>query len=116
MWSSPSVFWMYGAQGVEVEVDKETGQVEVLKIVAAHDVGKAINPLTVYGQIEGGAVCGMGTALMEEVIFDAKGKILNPTCTTIRCPPRWTCRSSRPSSWRPTTARVPSGRRVWASP
>ena len=86
MWSSPSVFWMYGAQGMEVEVDKETGQVEVLKIVAAHDVGKAINPLTVYGQIEGGAVCGMGTALMEEVIFDAKGKILNPTLHDYKMP------------------------------
>ena len=86
MWSSPSVFWMYGAQGVEVEVDTETGQVEVLKLVAAHDVGKAINPVTVSGQIQGGAVCGMGTALTEEVIIDEKGRILNPNLHDYKMP------------------------------
>jgi CO/xanthine dehydrogenase Mo-binding subunit len=86
MWSSPSIFWMYGAQGVEVEVDRETGQVEVLRIVAAHDVGKAVNPLTVSGQIQGGAVCGMGTAMTEEVIVDEKGRVLNPNLHDYKMP------------------------------
>lgn len=86
MWSSPSIFWMYGAQGVEVEVDRETGQVEVLRIVAAHDVGKAINPVTVSGQIQGGAVCGMGTALTEEVMVDEKGRVLNPNLHDYKMP------------------------------
>ncbi len=77
MWSAPSVFWMYGAQGVEVQVDKETGQVKVCKLVAAHDVGRAINPQTCAGQIEGGAVHGLSIALLEQVLTD-NGRIVNP--------------------------------------
>ena len=49
----------------EVLVDKETGQVDVIRIIAAHDVGKAINPVMVEGQIEGGVVMGIGMCLME---------------------------------------------------
>ncbi len=77
MWSAPSVFWMYGAQGAEVKVNPETGQVDVLKLVAAHDVGRAINPQTCAGQIEGGAVHGLSIAMTEEVLSD-NGRILNP--------------------------------------
>lgn len=77
LFAGPSVFWMYGAQGVEVKVDPETGQINVLKVVAAHDVGKAINPYTCLGQIEGGVVHGLGTALFEEVLVQG-GRILNP--------------------------------------
>jgi len=51
-----------------VEVDTQTGVVRVLKLVAAHDVGRAINPQSVEGQIQGGAVMGLGYALMEEVV------------------------------------------------
>jgi len=51
----------------EVEVDTETGEVEVLKLVCSYDVGKAINPLLSEGQIEGGAVMGLGAALMENM-------------------------------------------------
>jgi carbon-monoxide dehydrogenase large subunit len=76
MWSAPSVFWMYGAQGAEVEVDRETGQVKVLKLVAAHDVGRAINPATCSGQIEGGAVHGVSVSVAEEVLME-NGRILN---------------------------------------
>ena len=61
---------------VEVEVDTETGEVNVIKAVAAHDVGKAINPRLVEGQIEGGFVQGMGFALTEEVQI-AEGRIMN---------------------------------------
>jgi CO/xanthine dehydrogenase Mo-binding subunit len=57
----------YGATVAEVEVDTETGQVKVIKLVSAYDCGKAINPLMVEGQIDGGAAGGLGSALMEEL-------------------------------------------------
>jgi CO/xanthine dehydrogenase Mo-binding subunit len=63
------------AQAAEVEVDPETGQVKVLKITSAHDVGTIINPLTHLGQVEGGMVQGFGFALMEN-LADEDGKIL----------------------------------------
>jgi CO/xanthine dehydrogenase Mo-binding subunit len=62
--------YTFGAHAVEVEVDTETGAVRVLKHVAAHDVGRAINPQSVAGQIQGGAVQGLGYGLMEEVILE----------------------------------------------
>ncbi len=62
------------AHFAEVEVDTETGQVRLLKLVAAHDVGKAINPVIVEGQLQGGVVQGMGYALSEEVLFDRDGR------------------------------------------
>ncbi|MGD2165162.1 MAG: xanthine dehydrogenase family protein molybdopterin-binding subunit [Anaerolineae bacterium] len=58
----------FGAQAVEVAVDIETGEVTVLKSAAAHDVGRAINPAAVVGQIQGGAEQGMGYALMEDFV------------------------------------------------
>lgn len=57
----------YGATVAEVEVDTETGEVEVLRLVSAYDCGKAINPLLVEGQIDGGAAMGLGSALLEEL-------------------------------------------------
>lgn len=59
--------YAWASQLAEVEVDTDTGKVEVLRIVAAHDVGKAINPSNVEAQIEGGAVMGVGYALEEEI-------------------------------------------------
>ena len=59
--------YVYGCDIAEVEVDTETGRVDVLKIWATHDVGKAINPDAVRGQIYGGAVMGAGMGLLEEV-------------------------------------------------
>jgi xanthine dehydrogenase molybdenum-binding subunit len=56
----------FATQAALVEVDTETGEVRVLKVIAAHDVGKAISPLGVVGQIEGGVVMGIGLALKEE--------------------------------------------------
>ncbi len=58
----------FGAQAVEVAVDTETGEVEIIKSVACHDVGRAINPAAVRGQIIGGSHQGLGYALMEEYI------------------------------------------------
>jgi CO/xanthine dehydrogenase Mo-binding subunit len=60
----------FGAQAVEVAVDTETGEIELLKCVACHDVGRAINPAAVRGQIAGGSHQGLGYALMEEFVLD----------------------------------------------
>jgi len=62
--------YTFGAHAAEVAVDTETGTVSVLKLVAAHDVGRAINPQSVEGQIQGGAVQGLGFALMEDVVLE----------------------------------------------
>ena len=64
----PYAVYGYGAHMAEVEVDTSLGTVRVLKIIAAHDVGRAINPVLVEGQIEGGIAQGIGMALMEEFI------------------------------------------------
>ncbi|MCD6428529.1 MAG: xanthine dehydrogenase family protein [Desulfurococcales archaeon] len=71
----------YVAMIAEVEVDIETGKVRVLKIWPALAAGKIINPQQVEGQIEGAAVQGMGYVLMEQLVFDEKGRLLNPDLT-----------------------------------
>jgi nicotinate dehydrogenase large molybdopterin subunit len=60
--------YTFGTHAAEVEVDQETGEVEIVRYVACHDVGRAINPLRVEGQIQGGAVQGIGYALSEELL------------------------------------------------
>jgi len=72
-----SVTYAYGTHGVEVEVDKETGQVKILKYIAAHDVGRAINPMLLEGQVYGGATMGIGYALTEQLVLK-NGKVINP--------------------------------------
>ena len=68
----------FAAHFAEVEVNTETGDIKVLKMVAAHDVGKAINPLIVEGQIEGSLAMGIGYALTEELTIDSGGRVENP--------------------------------------
>ena len=70
--------YAYGAQAVEVAVDTETGEITVLKSVGAHDVGQAINPDAVEGQIEGGTSQGQGYALSEELQYH-EGKLMTPS-------------------------------------
>ena len=70
--------YKFGAQAVEIEVDPETGQLTVLRLVSVHDCGKAINPLHVEGQIEGAVAQGIGYALMEEMQFE-DGRVVNPS-------------------------------------
>jgi aldehyde oxidoreductase len=72
----PYAVFGYGAHLAEVEVDVELGRVRVLRLVCAHDVGRAINPTLVEGQIEGGAAQGLGMALMEE-FFPGRGENLH---------------------------------------
>ena len=66
----------YGACFAEVEVDTETGEVRVLKLTGAYDVGRAINPELIKGQITGGGIMGIGWALTEELLIK-DGQILN---------------------------------------
>jgi len=73
----PYATYAFATQTAEVEVDTETGKVEVLKIIAAHDVGTAINPRNILGQVDGGCAMGVGYALTEEVQLQ-KGAIKNP--------------------------------------
>jgi carbon-monoxide dehydrogenase large subunit len=77
------VHYTVGAQAVDLEVDTETGQVEIIKIASAYDVGKAINPDLVLTQIEGGAVHGMSSTF-EALKFDEKGRPLNPSFVDYR--------------------------------
>lgn len=74
---NPYATYAFATQWAEVEVDTQTGEVTVLNLVAAHDVGRAINPCSVEGQIEGGCAMGLGYALMEELVLH-NGVILNP--------------------------------------
>ncbi|WP_236787859.1 molybdopterin cofactor-binding domain-containing protein [Amycolatopsis sp. GM8] len=73
---SPS--YAFAAHGAVVEVDRRTGEVRVADYVAAHDVGTAINPTAVEGQIVGGAVMGLGAALGEELVREG-GRVVNST-------------------------------------
>jgi CO/xanthine dehydrogenase Mo-binding subunit len=72
--------------GAEVEVDKDTGFVHVKKLVTVGDIGKAINPLLVETQDEGGAIQGLGHSLMEHLIMDERGRILNLGALDYRIP------------------------------
>ena len=78
--------YVYATQIAEVEVDDETGEVEVLRIVAVHDCGTPINPMLVEGQIQGGISMGVGYALEEEILFDKEGKQINPNLTNYIMP------------------------------
>ncbi|MEJ2164787.1 MAG: xanthine dehydrogenase family protein molybdopterin-binding subunit [Desulfobacterales bacterium] len=72
-----SMTYTFGSHGVRVKVDQDTGKVQILKYVAAHDVGKAINPMLLEGQVYGGVMMGLGYALTEQVILE-KGQNMNP--------------------------------------
>ncbi len=77
--------YTFGAQIAEVEVDPRTGKVTILNFAAAHDVGKAINPIAVEGQLEGALVQGAGYGLMEDMV-GVDGRIYNPNFLNYRLP------------------------------
>ena len=79
-------FWELMCVAAEVEVDPETGMVRVLKLVLASDIGKALNPAQVEAQDEGAAVMGLGHTLMEQLILDEHGRILNLGSLDYRIP------------------------------
>ena len=76
----------FGTHIVDVEVDPETGKVTILRYTAVQDVGKAIHPSYVEGQIQGGVVQGIGWALNEEYIYDDEGHLLNASLLDYRMP------------------------------
>ncbi len=80
-----SAAYTYGAQAVELEVDPETGEVEILRFVSAMDIGKVLNPQALDGQVLGGLAQGLGYALYEEVKTE-EGAILNPNFTDYKLP------------------------------
>jgi CO/xanthine dehydrogenase Mo-binding subunit len=86
--AEPNFAYGYVAQFVEVEVDVETGQIAVVRVVSAHDVGKAINPQLIEGQVEGAVVQALGYAIMENLVTE-QGRILNPYLSTYLIPTVW---------------------------
>jgi CO/xanthine dehydrogenase Mo-binding subunit len=80
-----SATYAYGTQGVEIEVDTETGEVKILRMVAAHDVGKVLNPQALKGQMYGALAQGIGYALYEEV-HSEEGRIMNPNFRDYKIP------------------------------
>ncbi|MFF8277313.1 xanthine dehydrogenase family protein molybdopterin-binding subunit [Streptomyces lateritius] len=81
------VQYAFAAHRAVVEVDTELGLVKVIELACAQDVGKAVNPLSVVGQIQGGTTQGLGVAVMEEIIVDPKtAKVKNPSFTDYLIP------------------------------
>jgi CO/xanthine dehydrogenase Mo-binding subunit len=81
------IFRLFGAHGAEVEVDVETGELRVVRIICSHDIGRPINPKLVESQQHGGAVMGLGYGLYEEAEMDGKtGVLLTPDVHQYRVP------------------------------
>lgn len=72
-----TAFWFAGAAAAEVEVDRETGQVRVVRYATSSDVGRALNPFFCEQQLRGGAIMGIGQALMEQMVYQ-DGLLINP--------------------------------------
>ena len=81
-----AAFYEFNCTAVEVEVDRETGDISIPRYVTVSDVGKALNPLQVRGQDEGAAVMGLGHTLMEHYIWDDAGRIRNLGAIDYRIP------------------------------
>ena len=75
----PNCTFPFGAHGCEVEVDRETGKVEITGYIAVDDCGNVINPMIVAGQVHGGVAHGIGQALYEGAVYDAEGQLLTGT-------------------------------------
>ncbi len=82
----PNVHYTVGADGVVLAVDLDTGKMKVRKAALAVDVGRAINPAMVEGQITGGILQGLATVLYEDMRFDEDGRLLNPNFTDYKIP------------------------------
>ena len=79
--------YTYGTHVAHVAVDPDTGAVEVLRLVAVEDIGRAINPLLVHGQAHGAAVQGLGGAFLEALVYDESGQLLTGTFMDYAMPP-----------------------------
>lgn len=81
----PAPFWTYGTQVADIEVDVRTGEITVLKVTAAYEIGKIINPAMAKGQVQGGIVQGLGSALYEHLVLK-DGKFLNSDFVDYKIP------------------------------
>ena len=77
--SLPGPVFPFGAYAAVVEVQRETGEVAILKLVAVDDPGRVINPLLAEGQVIGASIQGLGQALVEEAVYDTTGQLLTAT-------------------------------------
>jgi len=82
----PNVHYTVGASAIKIEIDKQTGKVKIPKVVIAVDVGQALNPDLIKGQITGGILQGIATVLYEDMRFDKNGKMLNANFTDYKIP------------------------------
>ncbi|GAB6153367.1 xanthine dehydrogenase molybdenum-binding subunit XdhA [Desulfosporosinus burensis] len=78
--------YSYCAQISEVQIDEETGEIDVREVWDVHDCGKVINPMLLHGQVHGALYMGMGESIWEQVLFDDQGRILNPNLGEYRLP------------------------------
>ena len=107
VYDPPNFSWPGGAHVAVVEVDTETGAVELLRYVAVDDVGVVVNPTIVEGQIHGGLAQGVAQALYEEAIYDEDGNLLTANMLSYLVPsaaefPRWELdRTETPSPTNP---------------
>jgi CO/xanthine dehydrogenase Mo-binding subunit len=82
----PALDWTYGAHGVEIEVDKKTGNIEILNIVTCMDAGQVMNEALLRGQIVGGVLQGLGTTFCEQVQYDERGRLLSENFVDYKIP------------------------------
>jgi len=107
VYDPPNFSWPSGAHVAVVEVDTETGAVELLRYIAVDDVGTVVNPIIVEGQIHGGIAQGVAQALYEEAIYDEDGNLLTGNMVSYLVPtaaefPRWELhRTETPSPTNP---------------
>jgi carbon-monoxide dehydrogenase large subunit len=107
VYDPPNFSWPAGAHLAVVEVDTETGAVELVRYIAVDDVGTVVNPVIVEGQIHGGIAQGVAQALYEEAVYDDDGNLLTSNMTTYLVPsaaefPRWELdRTETPSPTNP---------------
>jgi carbon-monoxide dehydrogenase large subunit len=107
VYDPPNFSWPAGAHAAIVEVDTQTGKVDLLRYVAVDDVGSVINPTIVEGQIHGGLAQGVAQALFEEAVYDEDGNLMTANLTTYLVPsaaelPRWELdRTETPSPTNP---------------
>ena len=85
-WEPPNFTFPFGAHVVVTEVDRETGEIKILRYVAVDDCGKMINPLLVAGQIHGGVAQGLGQALWEQAVYDESGQLITGELTDYAIP------------------------------
>jgi carbon-monoxide dehydrogenase large subunit len=107
VYDPPNFSWPSGAHVAIVEVDTETGAVELLRYIAVDDVGTVVNPIIVEGQIHGGIAQGVAQALYEEAVYDEDGNLLTGNMVSYLVPsaaefPRWELhRTETPSPTNP---------------